>query len=369
MGLQPMNLMSRVRLHPAQPYAPSRTLRPASRRGRQPKSAGQALVEFALVIPVMLLMLAIAIDFGRLFFSYIEITNAAREGAAFGTHAPSNLTQIQAMAAQETSTQSQGGEHAITVSTTCKDSGGTVLASCALAVGGAAGAGNTITVNVDEPFTFFTPLIGAIVPNLHLTTATTAVVTDYASSSGPVQPGSCSAPVPSFVVRVTSGRTVFADPTGSRPNSGVCNISGYNWSWGWPADPNNDTVGTAIGDSHTYGIDGTYIITLTVSNQAGYMSTTRSVTIPAVAPPVCAKPTADFTWLTSGKTYTYHDASTVADGVNCPITDWLWTFTDLGGTQSNAQNPAAQTYGNNSAHPVTLTVTNAGGSTTITKDS
>ena len=62
----------------------SRPNRRASRRGRQPKSAGQALVEFALVIPVMLLMLAIAIDFGRLFFSYIEITNAAREGARQG---------------------------------------------------------------------------------------------------------------------------------------------------------------------------------------------------------------------------------------------------------------------------------------------
>jgi PKD repeat protein len=345
----------------------SRPTRPASRRGRQPKSAGQALVEFALVIPVMLLMLAIAIDFGRLFFSYIEITNAAREGAAFGAHQPANLTQIQTTAAQETSTQSQGGENAITVSTTCKDSGGTVLASCTLASGGASGAGNTITVNVDEPFTFFTPLIGAIVPNLHLTTGSTAVVTDYASTSGGVVPGACSLPVPSFVVNVSSGRTVFADPTASRPNSGVCNISGF--TWGWDLNPNDDTAGTATGDSHTYTIDGTYIITLTVSNQAGYASTSRSITVPAVTPPVCAKPTADFTWLTSGKVYTYRDASSVADPVNCPITDWLWTFTDLGGTQSNAQNPAAQTYANNSAHPVTLKVTNAGGSTTITKNS
>ncbi|HEY8718930.1 TadE family protein, partial [Pengzhenrongella sp.] len=118
---------------------PPRVRTPSQHRGRQSRSAGQALVEFALVIPVMLLMLAIAIDFGRLFFSYIEITNAAREGASFGAHAPSNLVQIQATAAQETSTQSQGGEHAISVSTTCKDSGGATLASCTLAEGGAGG--------------------------------------------------------------------------------------------------------------------------------------------------------------------------------------------------------------------------------------
>jgi PKD repeat protein len=363
-----MNLTPpRVRTPEAGPSASTRTLRPASHRGRRPKSAGQALVEFALVIPVMLLMLVIAIDFGRLFFSYIEITNAAREGAAFGAHAPSNLVQIQTTAAQETSSQSQGGEHAITVSTTCKDSGGTVLANCSLASGGAGGAGNTITVNVDEQFTFFTPLITAFFPNMHLKTGATAVVTDYASSSGPVIPGACSLPVPSFVVSVTSGRTVHTDPTASRPNSGTCNISGYNWQW--DLIPANDTVGSATGDDHTYAVDGSYIITLSVSNQAGYASTSRSITVPAVAPPVCAKPTANFTWTVSSKTYTYTDTSTVADTVNCPITSWLWTFTDLSGTQSNAQNPAPQTYGNNSSHSVTLTVTNAGGSTTVTKAS
>jgi PKD repeat protein len=342
-------------------------MNPMPPRGRKSKSTGQALVEFALVIPVMLLMLAIAIDFGRLFFSYIEITNAAREGAAFGAHAPSNLTQIQTTAAQETSTQSQGGEHAITVSTTCKDSAGMTLANCGLASGGASGAGNTITVNVDEQFSFFTPLIGAIVPNLHLKTNATATVTDYASSSAGSVPATCSPPTASFVVTVTSGRTVFADPTASRPNSGTCNISGYNWKW--DLIPANDTVGTATGDSHTYLTDGSYIITLTVTNQGGSDTKTASVTVPAITPPSCAKPTANFTWTSSGKTFTYTDTSTVADTVNCPITAWLWTFTDLGGTQSNARNPVPQTYGNASSHSVTLQVTNAGGSTTITKAS
>jgi PKD repeat protein len=59
----------------------------------------------------------------------------------------------------------------------------------------------------------------------------------------------------------------------------------------------------------------------------------------------------------------------VADPVNCPITAWLWTFTDQGGLQSNAQFPAPVQYGGNpnALHPVTLTVTNDGGSGTITK--
>lgn len=56
----------------------------------------------------------------------------------------------------------------------------------------------------------------------------------------------------------------------------------------------------------------------------------------------------------------------MTDPLNCPITDWLWTFTDAGGLQSNAQNPAPVTYGNNSGHPVTLKVTNLAGFNQIT---
>jgi Flp pilus assembly protein TadG len=46
------------------------------RRGR-----GQALVEFALVIPIFLLLLVAIFDMGRAVFAYNTLTNAAREGA------------------------------------------------------------------------------------------------------------------------------------------------------------------------------------------------------------------------------------------------------------------------------------------------
>src|SRR5438270_13452281 len=45
---------------------------------------GQAVVEFALVLPVLLLLLAGAVDLGNGFQTYIALTNAAREGAHFG---------------------------------------------------------------------------------------------------------------------------------------------------------------------------------------------------------------------------------------------------------------------------------------------
>src|SRR6187551_3611775 len=55
------------------------------RRGRRNPSTrrdrGQALMEFALVIPVFLLILVALFDLGRAVFAYNTLTNAAREGA------------------------------------------------------------------------------------------------------------------------------------------------------------------------------------------------------------------------------------------------------------------------------------------------
>lgn len=44
------------------------------------RSRGQALVEFALVIPLFLLLMVALFDLGRAVFAYNTLTNAAREG-------------------------------------------------------------------------------------------------------------------------------------------------------------------------------------------------------------------------------------------------------------------------------------------------
>jgi Flp pilus assembly protein TadG len=45
---------------------------------------GQSLVEFALVIPIFLLVLFAIVDFGMAFHAWITVTNSAREGARIG---------------------------------------------------------------------------------------------------------------------------------------------------------------------------------------------------------------------------------------------------------------------------------------------
>jgi Flp pilus assembly protein TadG len=357
---------------PSGKRAAARRPRPPDGRARRARRRGQALVEFALIVPILLFMLVIAIDFGRLFFSYIQINNAAREGAAYAMYSPTDVATITSRAQQETNAQKQSGESAINVTTACVDQAGTTIA-CSLATGGP-GAGNRITVSVNEDFTFLTPMVGGFFGGgLEMDASATSVVTDYAPSSGGTPPGPCSLPVASFTVVVTSGLSVIANPSSSTPDSGICSISGFNWTWGDPSDPANEEPGEATSKAHTFLAAGTYTITLEVTNQAGSDTASRLVTVPEAPPPTCTAPTANFTFTTQGnganKTWTYTDTSTVADTVNCPITAWLWTFTDQGGLQSNAQFPTPVQYGGNpnAQHPVTLIVTNAGGSASITK--
>lgn len=62
------------------------------RRHEEPVSRGQALVEFALVLPLLALLLVMAIDFGRVFFGWVSLTNAARIGANYAGYTPNLLT-------------------------------------------------------------------------------------------------------------------------------------------------------------------------------------------------------------------------------------------------------------------------------------
>jgi len=115
--------------------------RPSS--GRKARDRGATAVEFALVLPLLLLLVCGIIDFGRALNAQITLTQAAREGARLGALGYSS-TAIQTRAADAAPDLSGG----INV---------TIAASCAPGAGPAANA----QVNVSYSFSFITP-IGAI---------------------------------------------------------------------------------------------------------------------------------------------------------------------------------------------------------------
>ena len=57
-------------------------------RKRDQATRGQSVVEFALVLPILLLVLAAAIDLGRFSYAYVAVQNAAKEGAFYGARSP-----------------------------------------------------------------------------------------------------------------------------------------------------------------------------------------------------------------------------------------------------------------------------------------
>lgn len=46
-------------------------------------SRGQSLVEFSLVLPVLLVLVLMAVDFGRAFYAWVTLTNAVRDAANY----------------------------------------------------------------------------------------------------------------------------------------------------------------------------------------------------------------------------------------------------------------------------------------------
>lgn len=116
------------------------TLRPP---GNGARDRGSVAVEFALLLPVLLLIVFGIIDFGRALNAQITLTQAAREGA--------RLASLGDTTAQVTSraTAAATGLSGVSVA---------VVSACAT---GAAAQGLSAEVQVSYTFSFVTP-IGAI---------------------------------------------------------------------------------------------------------------------------------------------------------------------------------------------------------------
>jgi Flp pilus assembly protein TadG len=120
--------------------------RPAARARR--RRNGQSLVEFAITLPIFLLILCGILDFGVILYSRMTVINAAREGARATTlMAGESQAAIQARAADRA--EAAAGGLGVTTSTTC----------------GACKAGDFVTVTVRyDHHAFFPLLFGTSIP-------------------------------------------------------------------------------------------------------------------------------------------------------------------------------------------------------------
>ncbi len=113
-----------------------------------PSPYGQALVEFALVIPILILILMGVLDLGRGIYTYNVVANAAREGVRFGIVNPSNTSGIRAQAL---------------ANTIALDPSQIAPASISCPPPAPCDSGNTLTVSVTYHFQAITPLIPSFI--------------------------------------------------------------------------------------------------------------------------------------------------------------------------------------------------------------
>jgi hypothetical protein len=152
-------------------------------RGRLAR--GQALPEFALVLPVLMLVLLIAIDVGRLFYGWVNINNAARIAANYAAAAP-------------TASFGPGSTYETTVRNETNNSNCALASVSAPAFAPDTNVGSTATVALSCSFKLLTPFISGFVGDpMTLSASSIFVIRSGFVAGVPVAPPGFPSPSPS----------------------------------------------------------------------------------------------------------------------------------------------------------------------------
>ena len=315
---------------------------------------GQSFVEFALILPVFLLVVLIGLDFGRAYIGYVGLQQTTRIAANFASiHAeawtnPTDQTVIdkyRALIINDSST------------TNCVLPAENKLPDPEFS--GGLTIGSPAVVNLTCTFKTLTPFIQAILPqNVKISARSTFPIRKGAfvgaPSTGP-KPGAY------FLCIPTSGTVPLSI---NCTDNSTQSPSAWLWDWGDGTTPSTEQnpYDSACSCSHQYTTDGTYTLSLTATNVNG-SSAPKTATI--TVNPLNPGPVADFTWSPSSITAGSTTVQFTDTSANTP-TSWAWDFDGNLTTDSTLQNPT-HLYSSAGTYTVTLTATNANGSNAKSK--
>lgn len=132
---------------------------------RHHAAAGQALVEFVLIFPLLFLLIVNTVNFGAFFFAWITVANASRAGAQYwalgsaGVGTPASPTAAQVTSLVTTDISSLLNRSSLVVRT-CSNNNGTVSCSGAGSYTPPADpeSANYVLVSVDVTYTYEPPI-------------------------------------------------------------------------------------------------------------------------------------------------------------------------------------------------------------------
>lgn len=157
---------------------------------RAKEERGQSLVEFALILPILVLFILGIIDFGFIFFNYLTVEEASRDAVRYAVLPNSSYNGVLTTVSTDTSKKAVSCDNTtcpaptsstavVTVSWT-DPSTGTQTVTPAAASGDTSHPAdwtspNLITVKVQEIVPVFDPIMAAIVGQNVKVTATTTM--------------------------------------------------------------------------------------------------------------------------------------------------------------------------------------------------
>jgi Flp pilus assembly protein TadG len=267
---------------------------------------GQAIVEMAIVAPLLVILLMSAIDLGRLFYSQITIANAAREGAlaasqdptkyepnqdcVLPSHGPTTNRVVCAVTHEAKSSFIAIAASGIKMS--CD--GVTVTSTAAVLANCHQSMDHTVAVTVVGRFSLFTPVLAVFTGGQTIDLSSTATTVPREVPPPPPSP----TPTPEPTPTPTPDPDATPSPTPTPTPTPICYapVASFTWSptpvkkkknvqftdlstnvtpgecsaqWAW-------NFGDASGGStlrkpfpYQYQSAGTYQVTLLVSNSAG----------------------------------------------------------------------------------------------------
>jgi Flp pilus assembly protein TadG len=121
-------------------------------RRRQWALRGQSYVELAFALPVLAIILVMAADFGRLFFTYVEVINAARAAAQYGSNSVVTAADSTGMVAAAKQDGANVGSLSVTANQCTCGTATPSVPACSSNYCTNDPRGNYVVVNAQAPF-------------------------------------------------------------------------------------------------------------------------------------------------------------------------------------------------------------------------
>ncbi|MBV8717379.1 MAG: pilus assembly protein [Chloroflexi bacterium] len=226
---------------------------------------GQSIVEFALMVPVLLVLALITLDVGRLYVFWVDLSNAAREGAYVASIAYSgatpNATVVDAVINENPSLGLQASQVSVSYLS----------------------AGTIVSVQVSYPFQPIAPLVRSVFGNSLSVTASAEFPVRLQPTVAPTVAPSTATPTSTPIPTATNTPTATPSPT----NTPTATATPTNTPTATPS-PTNTPTATA---THTNTPTATATPTNTPSPTPSPTNTPTATATPTNTPTATATPT------------------------------------------------------------------------------